>query len=181
MREWLDPRYSVGKTVKLIPLILSTAFAGALIKSLARETMINVQFHASGKVTAWSRAAGNKRRYNSPALTAYKGYIGLLATQAFAAARQLPFSGPVGLSLIFIKEVPASWSAEKRKKALAGIIAPDLDPDLSNLTKGIEDALIGIAYIDDNQIVKSNQEKIYGSTPGVTVQIYHTGLESAKA
>jgi Holliday junction resolvase RusA-like endonuclease len=43
-------------------------------------------------------------------------------------------------------------------------------PDRGKLLRCIEDALTGIVYVDDAQVVKGDVSKVYG-TPGVTVWI----------
>lgn len=44
-------------------------------------------------------------------------------------------------------------------------------PDLDNLTKAIKDALKGVAYRDDSQIIRLAATKEYGDRPGVDVKI----------
>lgn len=44
-------------------------------------------------------------------------------------------------------------------------------PDCSNCLKGIEDALNGVAWVDDSQIGRVVIEKTYGERPGTTVRI----------
>jgi Holliday junction resolvase RusA-like endonuclease len=51
----------------------------------------------------------------------------------------------------------------------AGEIAHTSRPDLDNCQKAIEDAMNGIAYVDDVQIVHGVQEKLYAEIPGVDV------------
>jgi Holliday junction resolvase RusA-like endonuclease len=45
-------------------------------------------------------------------------------------------------------------------------------PDLSNLIKLIEDALIGIVYDDDAIICKIVAKKVYTKTPYTKIQVY---------
>ena len=63
-----------------------------------------------------------------------------------------------------------------RKDILLGMqeerIRPAKKPDLDNVLKIIMDALIGVAYEDDNQIVQVFIEKIYGDEPRVEVTLY---------
>jgi Holliday junction resolvase RusA-like endonuclease len=44
-------------------------------------------------------------------------------------------------------------------------------PDVDNLAKAIKDALRGIVYRDDSQIVRLQVEKRYGDTPGVEIVV----------
>ena len=44
-------------------------------------------------------------------------------------------------------------SKKKREAAIAGRLRPTTKPDVSNILKGVEDALKGLWYVDDSQIV----------------------------
>ena len=67
--------------------------------------------------------------------------------------------------------VPKSDSRNKRTAKLAGMIRPTKKPDIDNVYKIIADALNGIAYNDDSQIVSANIEKLYAETPRVDITI----------
>lgn len=82
-----------------------------------------------------------------------------------------PLEGPIVLSLMIRKAVPASWSKKKRAEALEGFIRPMTRPDCSNVQKGVEDGLNGICYRDDAQIVTTHVEAWYSVAPGVTVTV----------
>ena len=66
-----------------------------------------------------------------------------------------PLEGALEVKMVFKLERPKS---SKRRW-------PTVKPDLSNFTKGIEDALNGIAYIDDCQIVRERLDKEYLDGP----------------
>ncbi len=81
------------------------------------------------------------------------------------------FDGPVALDLHSEFSIPASWSARKRAAALAGEIRPGKRPDLDNLYKLAADALNGIVYRDDAQIVEATMRKVYGVQPKMVVTV----------
>ena len=54
---------------------------------------------------------------------------------------------------------------------LDGLIRPTKKPDWDNIGKVVCDALNGIAYRDDAQIVDSMVRKFYGEVPRVVVII----------
>lgn len=67
--------------------------------------------------------------------------------------------------------IPKSASKSKREKMLKGLIRPTVKPDNDNVEKAVCDALNGIAWHDDAQIVDSHCRKWYGEEPCVRVKI----------
>ncbi|MHC9533164.1 RusA family crossover junction endodeoxyribonuclease [Dellaglioa sp. L3N] len=51
------------------------------------------------------------------------------------------------------------------------LVLPIVKPDATNYAKGIEDALTGIVWKDDNLIVESETKKYYSVTPRIEVRI----------
>lgn len=74
--------------------------------------------------------------------------------------------------LTFAFSVPKSYSKKKTAMCLSGEIAHTKKPDADNLEKAINDALQGLAFEDDSQIVKTIREKKYAEEPYVEVKIY---------
>lgn len=68
-------------------------------------------------------------------------------------------------------KVPQSASKAKRADMLSGMIRPIKTPDADNIAKIICDALNGVAYHDDAQIVRIAVEKYYGATGYVEVAL----------
>lgn len=68
-------------------------------------------------------------------------------------------------------EVPKSWSKKKRNQALSGIIKPKVKPDCDNVIKCVLDALNGVAYYDDTQVIFVSCEKKYAEEGSVLVHI----------
>ena len=67
--------------------------------------------------------------------------------------------------------IPKSTSKKKRELMLAGVIRPTKKPDADNVAKVYCDALNGIAYKDDTQIVELTVAKYYSDTPRVCMAI----------
>lgn len=44
-------------------------------------------------------------------------------------------------------------------------------PDLSNLIKSLEDALNGVLWVDDSQIVTFTAQKVWGPEDGVSLEV----------
>nr|DAH53907.1 MAG TPA: Endodeoxyribonuclease RusA [Caudoviricetes sp.] len=82
-----------------------------------------------------------------------------------------PLGKPVTLRVVAWYPLPVSWSKKKRERALCGHIFPIVKPDLDNVAKIICDALNGIAYVDDKQIVEVMIQKLYADCPRVEIGI----------
>lgn len=93
-----------------------------------------------------------------------------------------PWRGPVLMTVRAVFPIPPSWAAWKREAAADGLIWHTAKPDLDNIIKLVKDALPGIAYDDDAQVVGYPGEpiKLYGSDPGITVTLrFLPAIESA--
>jgi Holliday junction resolvase RusA-like endonuclease len=116
-----------------------------------------------------STRGGFARAY-TPAKT--RTFEAMIAERARAAVGPLdPYKGAVELEAHFALPVPKSWSKRDRTDALAGVIQPQGKPDLDNFTKALSDALNGIVYADDSQIVSARITKRYGEEPGAAVTV----------
>lgn len=73
--------------------------------------------------------------------------------------------------LILYFAIPKSASSKKRELMLKGKIRPTKKPDVDNAAKVVLDALNGLAYRDDAQVVDSMQRKFYSENPRVVVSI----------
>jgi Holliday junction resolvase RusA-like endonuclease len=82
-----------------------------------------------------------------------------------------PFSVPVLIIVDFIYAAPKSWPRKKLLLLGSSLIPRDGRPDIDNLYKLVADALNGIAYEDDAQIVKITSGKFYGNEDGVHISI----------
>ncbi len=105
--------------------------------------------------------------------TATRDYETLIREQATAAMRYWPdgmVATPVSVRLDIYKGVPKSWSMAKRRRALDGQEIPG-KPDLDNVAKGVLDALNGVAYADDTQVVRLLVQKQYSLEPRLVVTV----------
>lgn len=78
------------------------------------------------------------------------------------------WEGPVRLSLVFYLPKPAYV---KKAEARGEICYADKRPDLDKLTRSVKDAIKGIIYIDDSQVIQSICQKQYDNLPGVLVEL----------
>lgn len=78
---------------------------------------------------------------------------------------------PLKVSIVAFYPIPKSTSNNKKTLMLAGQLRPTKKPDADNVAKVICDALNGIAYHDDTQVVELTVHKYFGEVPKVRVQI----------
>src|SRR3974390_1622971 len=94
-----------------------------------------------------------------------------LRKQAYATRGQRkPIIGPVAIFVEAWFPIPASWSMRQHDRALAGAILPTGRPDVDNLLK-ILDALNGVVWFDDKQIVTATIKKRYSNNPALVVKV----------
>lgn len=86
-----------------------------------------------------------------------------------------PLTKPIKITIIAIFGVPKSYSKARTRACLEGLDWPTKKPDTDNVEKGIYDALNGLAYEDDKQIVMANTVKVYGPEAKVDVAIEEVG------
>ena len=55
---------------------------------------------------------------------------------------------------------------------IEGVRRPTKKPDIDNVEKIILDALNGIAYDDDKQVVEEASSKLYSDVPRVEIEVY---------
>jgi Holliday junction resolvase RusA-like endonuclease len=78
---------------------------------------------------------------------------------------------PITVSIIFGMPIPASASKKRKAEMLEDHIKHTVKPDCDNLIKAILDALNGVAWYDDAQIVSLNVQKKYVETPNIYITI----------
>lgn len=82
-----------------------------------------------------------------------------------------PKEGPVKMSIRAYFPIPKSVSKTKATSMERGNVRPTKRPDVDNIIKIVADALNGIAYKDDSQIVSCSLEKFYSSIPRLEIEI----------
>ena len=108
------------------------------------------------------------KRTDEPDRKDWKAWVRLKAQQAFAE----PLHGPLALRLEFRRSSPRSVP-QKATPRVPWPWAWMTKPDCTNLTKPTEDALNGIAWLDDAQVVRQEIVKIQGPdmAPGVLIEV----------
>jgi Holliday junction resolvase RusA-like endonuclease len=89
----------------------------------------------------------------------------------------IPFESCLNCTIKVYKAIPKSFGKEKRMKALSDKIRPTTKPDVDNYAKLICDALNGIAYVDDSQIVTLEIKKHYSDVDKLEIIIEQVNYE----
>jgi len=110
------------------------------------------------------------RGVTPPKTVNYENYIKLCFNASKPDGFE-PYAGPVELHLRVYEAIPASFSTKKRLGALGGSVFPAKKPDIDNYLKGYMDALTGLAFLDDKQVVYASVSKKYAAVPTAFVRI----------
>jgi Holliday junction resolvase RusA-like endonuclease len=91
--------------------------------------------------------------------------------QAYRMADAPMLTGSIGIGIKAYYGIPKSRSNRIKAEMAEGKIRPTKKPDADNVIKVIADALNGIAYHDDSQIVEAHLEKWYADEPRIEVML----------
>lgn len=83
----------------------------------------------------------------------------------------IPYAGEVEILLEIYRPMLASWSPYKRLLAELGYIRAESKPDFDNFAKIIVDAMRGIVFVDDGQIVNATVSIAYSAVPRLEVTL----------
>ena len=112
-----------------------------------------------------------------PASKRQKPWMALVASIASEAKDWdgLILRGPVFLEIVFQFCRPKAHFGTGKNADKLKPSAPEYmtkTPDLTKLTRAIEDALTEVIWANDSQVVSQRTDKIYNPTPGACVYIY---------
>lgn len=115
-----------------------------------------------------SSRGGYVRVYDPPKVKQFKSLLRSLAVNQYSRP---PLLGPLSVSLTFYRPVQSSISKTERERRLSNDSKPVVKPDTDNYIKSTLDALNGVLWHDDSQIVKVVGEKKYSDHPKITVSV----------
>jgi Holliday junction resolvase RusA-like endonuclease len=107
--------------------------------------------------------------YTDEATRRYEGSVAQLAAAEMVGRK--PLEGPLGAVMRFRIPIPVSTSKRARAAILAGEQVHLGAIDVDNAVKAILDAMNGIVFVDDKQIVRLFATKVAAEVPGVDVRI----------
>lgn len=85
---------------------------------------------------------------------------------------KIPINVPVRISILAVFSMPKNTSKANKLHMILKKIRPCKKPDGDNIEKAVLDALNGIAYEDDRQVVMCEWEKVYHEkNPGLVITI----------
>lgn len=142
--------------------------------------------------TVWGEAkpAGSKRAFvhphtGRPVVTDMSGKPGRDWRQAVASAAaeacSEPLSGALAVTMTFYRRRPRSHFRTGRYAHLlrdGAPVYPITRPDVLKLARAAEDAMSGIVYADDAQIVSEHLDKRYGEQPRAVVSVAPAEVEA---
>ena len=110
-------------------------------------------------------------RYGTYTPEKTKNYETLVKELYFVEHGQTLLEGELSVDIKAYFRIPKSASKAKKTKMAKGVIRPTKRPDLDNLMKAVTDAINGVAYEDDSQIVSATVEKYYSEEPRTEIKI----------
>lgn len=100
--------------------------------------------------------------YNHKAYTDYKRAIALISKTKFEKK-----DTALAMHIEFFFKIPKSWKKSLKENPPHHTSKPDVD----NLVKSIKDALNGVAYNDDSQVISVFARKQYAQHDAVMIEI----------
>lgn len=118
--------------------------------------------------TFYDKRAG-KMRSITPEQT--KSYEDLIRWSYRAAGGQYLWEKTLQVSIQAFYPIPKSFSKTKWNDANMRLLRPTTKPDCDNIIKVVLDALNGVAYYDDKQVVCVSCSKYYAETGYIKISI----------
>lgn len=112
------------------------------------------------------------RLYDPEKVKRYKQELGDWAREEVAKGdSKFPLDGPLKVTINFYRPIQKSLSKKERSRRLSGAHRPTVKPDVDNYVKSTLDALNGVLWADDAQIVELQAAKLYSEHPHLVVVI----------
>ena len=78
---------------------------------------------------------------------------------------------PISVTMTECRKIPKSYPRWKEKLAYLGYFLPTSIPDLDNITKAAWDALNGLVWVDDAQVVNNVCDKVFERVEGLRLRV----------
>lgn len=126
--------------------------------------IVNLEKMAGKARPRFTQARGYVRTYTPAETKNTEQKIAVVCKSAMTVSRIEPMTGAVRMEIEAGYPIPQSTSKKKRQQMLDCEIMPTVKPDADNVSKLVADALNGVLYKDDAQIVQLSFEKRYTDT-----------------
>lgn len=117
----------------------------------------------------FSRQGNFTKVYTDKQTLDYETLIQTFASKAMGSQR--PLETPVSVFLYVKHPIPKSYTKKRSEACLTGTERPSKKPDIDNIAKCFLDAMNGIIYLDDTQVVDLHIKKLYSLLSGVDVMV----------
>lgn len=94
----------------------------------------------------------------------YEELVRACFMQKYKAIKPVIEKLPVAAFIVAYYKIPKSITKAEKSLILEGNVFPVVKPDADNIAKAILDSLNGLAFNDDNQVVKLQVDKRYAVT-----------------
>lgn len=138
--------------------------------------MKTVTFHVPGKPQGKARAKTFRTNGITRTVTPERTvlYENLIKEQYMHHSERLYFESGTPVALLIVARFlpPKSKSKKMQKSMLDGEVLPLKKPDMDNIVKVVADALNGVAYHDDTQVVLVVAKKAYSAMEGLDITVW---------
>lgn len=138
---------------------------------------MKIQFTIPGTPVAKARPRVTRtgHAYTPKKTSDYEKLVKVYAIKTMTEHGLKPTEEAIRLDVQAFFQIPKSWSLSKKKNAAYGVLKPIGRPDADNCIKAVQDAMNGIVYKDDSQIVELIGGKHYSYEPRVEVTVKTMG------
>ena len=136
--------------------------------------MMQIHFQVEGDPKGkgrprFSRVGSFTKVYTDKQTLTYEALIATFAKQAMGGTE--PLKTPLSVFLYVRLPIPQSYSKKRREACLNGSELPCKKPDIDNIAKTYLDAMNGIIFVDDTQVIDLHVKKLYAAEAGVDVMV----------
>jgi Holliday junction resolvase RusA-like endonuclease len=136
--------------------------------------MMQIHFQVEGDPKGkgrprFSRVGSFTKVYTDKQTLTYEAMIATFAKQAMGGTE--PLKTPVSVFLYVRLPIPQSYPKKRREACLSGVEMPCKKPDIDNIAKTYLDAMNGVIFVDDTQVIDLHVKKLYSEKAGVDVMV----------
>jgi Holliday junction resolvase RusA-like endonuclease len=140
-----------------------------------KRSAFTIAIKARAKQRARSTTRGGRTRHYTPTDTVV--FESMVRSYYKGSGGQF-MSGAIRAQVHVARAIPKRFTREQRRQIEQGTLMPTTKPDVDNYAKAVMDALRGVAYKDDAQIVDLHSTKSFADgSPFVHVVISEVGAQ----